>query len=438
MAVEAEHDLDTKVVMPHDAQISDLSKSEKRSQLRSRKRGAHLALGLTGVVLVVSYALPGSGLGLEVLRSSAEAAVVGGLADWFAVTALFRRPLGLPIPHTAIIPRKKDELGVGLGKFVEQKFLTAESMLGHLRESNRALQLAEMLSHPKAKELLVPMIIDALNRLMDTISDEATTEFMAVIGREAASGSNLAAVLPGVAAAIVESHSHMDAADGVLKSLDRLLRENPEGVKKLLNVSLGRYSPSFANDYLFGQIVSGLETGITKALTHGTEDRAQLDAWIRGLAASLSDEGAAMAVGERVRQVLSSSGTLNVFQSGSAELRAEIRRDIARGDSKIGTFASRLVVSIGKRLQADTQMQAALNGVFEDILLNLLLPMRSEISSLIAAKIREWPADKVVDLIELEIGKDIQYIRISGTVVGGCIGAVLGVALHFIALLVIH
>ncbi len=393
---------------------------------------AHGALGLAGLGFVVSNAMVGEGLWLEILRSSAEAAVVGGLADWFAVTALFRHPLGLPIPHTAIIPSKKDELGAGLGQFVEQRFLTAEVMLGHLRQRNRALQLADMLSHPKAKLLLAPMIVDALARLLNAISDEATSEFLRVIGKEAASGANVATALPGLAAAIVESDSHMDAADGILKSLARLIKDNPEGVKKLFNVSLGRFAPSFANDYLFGQIIAGLETGIAKVLTPGSEDRAKLDAWIRGLAASLGEEGAANAVGERLRRVVSSPGFQSMLQSGSAELKEKICRDVASEESRIGLFVSQLVTSIGNRLRSDERMQAMLNGLFEDILLNLLLPMKSEISHLIAAKIREWPADKVVELIELEIGKDIQYIRISGTVVGACIGAVLGLALHVV------
>ena len=396
---------------------------------------ANLALSVAGAGLVVSNLVPGEGLWLEVIRSSAEAAVVGGMADWFAVTALFRHPLGIPIPHTAIIKNKKDEIGAGLGKFLEQRFLTPEVMLGHLREGNRALQLAEMLAHPRAKELLAPMIADALVRLIDGMRDEVTAEFLGVIGREAAGGSNLAGVLPGLAASIVDTNAHMDAADAILWSLGRALRRSPEDLRKLLNLSLGRYAPSFADDYLFSQIVAGLDKGIMKALTPGTEYRARLDGWIRGLVVSLGEERAAAAVAEWGGRVLSGSGVLNLLQPGGAGPGDGTHRDSTGTEAKIAAFVSQLVASIGNHLKADAQMQAMLNGLFEDILLKLLLPMRGEISTLIATKIRDWPADKVVDLIELEIGKDIQFIRLSGTVVGGFIGAVLGVALHFMPLL---
>jgi uncharacterized membrane-anchored protein YjiN (DUF445 family) len=396
--------------------------AERRRRLRRAKAGAAALLAAAAVALVAARLYPEPSFVAALARAAAEAAIVGGLADWFAVTALFRRPLGLPIPHTGLIPRRKDEIGRALGAFVSEQFLAPEPLLARLRSRNRALQLARWLDSPQAAAFLGERLVALVPAALAGAGDARLRGFLAGVARESLHRIDLRPAIDGLIDSLVTQGRHMALADAVLEVLPPALAELREPLAARIGARTGRFFPGSFDRKIGTEMVQGFAAWIAAARTPGTEERRHLDAWLAGRIGALRatpDYGALIA---GVQTMLAEHPAVGNALGG---LWDTVKAELATADAapRLGALAEQLVRSSGRLLADSPAIQDQVNAAVENLVVGMLAPWRAGIGAYIAGIVAGWDADKVVAVIELQVGRDLQYIRINGTLVGALIGA---------------
>jgi uncharacterized membrane-anchored protein YjiN (DUF445 family) len=397
-----------------------MAEQEQLTRLRQSRAVATGMLAIAAIIFAATLAAPEPNAWVLLVRSVAEAAVVGGLADWFAVTALFRRPLRLPIPHTAIVPANKDRIGEGLARFLDQHFLTRELLIAELRALRVSERLAAWLAERRNAAALAGEIAKALPFVLRAVDD---SQIKAFLGRALGAQLRNAAVGP-LAAQLVRALTAAGYHEAVL---DRLLD----------------YARAFLarnEDRLLETVAERKRSWIPRAI-----NREIARAMLRGAAELIDDlrqpDGAARrsllaAIDEMTAELANASEQSN--GSGRAtmlkqpELQAWIAaswdkvRDLALADltapsSRLRRALALAIASIGETLSTDAAMRARLDAMFEAVLAEAL-PWRGELIRFVAEVVRKWEPKGFSDRIEMAVGSDLQYIRMNGTIVGGLVG----------------
>jgi uncharacterized membrane-anchored protein YjiN (DUF445 family) len=402
-------------------------------QRRALRRNRLLATGLLVAAALVFFATrlaPEPGFWVLLLRAGAEAAVVGGLADWFAVTALFRHPLGLPIPHTAILPRSKDRIGEGLGEFVERNFLAPEIIAARLRSFEPSRRLAAWLALPENARRAAEQISQALPYVIRSLGDPAVQAFAARSFGEQLREMDLAPPLGRVIAIFTASGQYDALFDRALDAAQAMLAANAERIYAIVEERSRWWVPNAVNRRMAMALIEGIEEVLSELRQPESDARRQFRRSIDELAASL------VASPERRQRFNQAKDRLlehpevqawlvNVWDG----LRGVFLDDLASPASRTRQAIDTALLSLAQTLAADTQMQTRLDATIEHAAL-AVVPWRGQIGALISEVVRGWDARTVTRRLELAIGSDLQYIRMNGTLVGACVGC----ALYLIAL----
>jgi len=397
--------------------------------LRSMKRFATGLLVAMAVVFVVTRAAEDGGV-LGYARAFAEAAMIGALADWFAVTALFRHPLGLPIPHTAIIPTRKDEIGRGLGEFVQHNFLSGPVLSEKLASVGVADRLGRWLRDPANAATVGARVGDLVRAATDALDHDEVGEAVAaaVTGRiRAVPAAPLAAEVLEVA---VAGGHHQAALDAVLAGSAALLEHNQDELRARLDSESPWWVPDAVDDRIFAKVYAGVSHFLVEVGENPDHHvRRQFDERVRALVDDLrrSPELAAKAEGLKA-QVLDHPSV----QAWAATLWGDARHALVEATadetSELRRHLEAAVVRLGETLVADADLRRKLDTWVEQTVVDLLHQYRAEVADLVAGTVARWDANDASRRIELQVGRDLQYIRINGTVVGG----LAGLALHAI------
>jgi uncharacterized membrane-anchored protein YjiN (DUF445 family) len=417
---------------PAGASIAGPSSDARRMLRRNRAVATGLLLAMV-LAFGVSLLLDGNLFAVRLLRAAAEAGIVGSMADWFAVTALFRHPLGLPIPHTAILARNKDRFGRTLGDFVEQNFLTPEVLPAKLRQGDFVRRFAAWLARPQTAGLIAGQVSAALPQLLRALDVRELRNFLARTLGEQIRGVDLAPVL-GRAAQVLTATGEADVllsriADFAITWLnqnrgtldDIVLRRSRWWIPKAINLQIARSIVEGATELLEGLRRPGSETR--------AKFRTALAATIGELVNSPQQRERINALKEELlADPVVRGWTAAVWQQLSDALLA----DLAAPESRIRAALEASIASIGRALEQDAAMQARLADLLDSAAIQLIA-RRSEIGGFIAEVIAAWDARTVSDRVELMIGSDLQYIRMNGTVVGAGVGCLLFLASWLIA-----
>ncbi len=382
--------------------------------------GLLIAMGVLYVLAVTNH-----GPAWAYARAFAEAALVGGLADWFAVTAIFRRPFGLPIPHTAVIPRSKGRIADALGQFVAVNFLAPDVVRERLKREDLAGALARQIAEPKTARRIADAVVEALPALADLLDDEAVGELMrrqlGEIGRDA----RLPAAIGAGLKLLTEHGRHQPVLDAALAEGWRALEEHEPAIRAQVRartswvwrlVSLD----ARASDALIAAIEDSLRAMAgdpshparerVTALLHQASDALQSSPSLRGhVEQAIADMLEHPAVGAYLQDIW--NGLKAAARESAASLESETRRAL-----------SDAVMQFGVSLSADAQAQDAINRRLRAFLAELAGRHGGDIGVLISETIKGWEAKTVVAKLEQNVGADLQYIRISGTLIGGLIG----------------
>ena len=410
--------------MPQSPFIGNLQ--ARRVALRRSRAGATALLGIAVLVFLVVRLFLEPSFGARLVSAAAEAAMVGGLADWFAVTALFRRPLGLPFPHTALIPTHKNEIGRSLGNFVRDQFLDPALLRERLRRENRAEQIARWLDTESAAAFFAERIVAIVPLALDSVGDERLLRFWREIAQNTLGRINLSPALDAIFEALLRGGQHMEIVDALASAMRRTLEGLKEPIVAKVGERTGRFFPAYFDRKIGEGIIAGVEKWLDAVRTDGSDERSRVARWIEDAIDEFrrSPDFARMAT-EAQAMLLSHPAVQHSLRTIWAEIRRELIADAGAAESRIAVLGAELVRSVGRLLQQSPAMQDYLNGAIERLLVDYIAPWRIAIGDYIADVVAGWNGREVAEILEAQVGRDLQFIRVNGTLVGAFIGCAL-------------
>ncbi|WP_315551659.1 DUF445 domain-containing protein [Microbacterium aurum] len=397
---------------------------ERRRSLQVMKGVALGALVVMAIVFVIAFVLQEQHPWLAYVRAAAEGGMVGALADWFAVTALFRHPLGIPIPHTAIIPRRKDEIGRSLGEFVETNFLEGRVVRAKLESTPIAATAGAWLRDPAHAETVGGEASTVAAGILRALSDDEVQDLISDLAREHLLDPEWAPTLGAWLSRVVEADAHRGAVDLGVDSIVTWLNANRDSFSGLVSRRLPSWVPSVAmrlvDDTVYHEAVK-FAAAVQADPDHPA--RRAIDRYLERLADNLQHDPTTIG---RLEDAKSS-----VFDSPRVrELAAEAWNTAkaglltALGDPASG-LRRRIVAAlgeIGERLATDAALQQRVDTRVADAAVFLVDRYRHDIASIITDTVEKWDPAETTEKIELMVGRDLQYIRLNGTIVGALAG----------------
>jgi uncharacterized membrane-anchored protein YjiN (DUF445 family) len=402
------------------------SDADRARGLTRMKLVASAFLVAAAAVYVVAVAAGRNGAGewAGFVRAAAEAGMIGGLADWFAVTALFRRPLGLPIPHTALIPTRKEALGRSLADFVGAHFLAPDVVRGRIADSDVPRRVGEWLAQPAHAERVAAEVAVAVRAGMDVLRDEDVRTALeeAVLGRLAA--APVSPSLGRALAGIVADGAHHGLVDLAVRELREWLAANRDIVVQAVTEQAPEWSPRFLDDRIAAKVYAeALRVTGDVAANPDHPFRRSLDDFLARLATDLRTDPVTIERTEELKRSLLDRPDVRVaFGDLLAAGRRLLLELVEDPHSTLRRQATEALVRLGDRLRTDATLVAKLEGWLADAASYVVTNYRDELTALISDTVDRWDAEDASRRIELHVGRDLQYIRINGTLVGALAG----------------
>ncbi len=398
---------------------------ERRRRGLRRMRSIALALLLlAAAIFVVTHGREG---GWAYLNAAAEAGMVGAVADWFAVTALFRHPLGIPVPHTAIIPERKDAIGRSLEDFVTDNFLTADNVRLRLANAQVPLRVAQWLTRPGNAERIVRESAPALARGLDSIDDREVADLLQRILLPRLAEEPVAPLGGHLLEGILRDRSHVGVVDTLVTEAHAWVRDNQETVASVIGARAPWWSPKWLDD----TVITRIHAEIVSWLEEVRDDpdhrmRQAVDRFLGQLAYDLQHDPDTMARAESLKEhMLEHPAMADSLMSLWTSVRRALTEALADEDGELRARLVRALQDLGERVQHDQQLRGILDERLSQAAGHVVTTYGREISAVISQTIERWDGDEAARRIELHVGRDLQFIRINGTVVGALAGLVI-------------
>jgi uncharacterized membrane-anchored protein YjiN (DUF445 family) len=406
------------------AQIRD--SDDRRSDLRRMRIIATLLLVAMTVVYVLTAANEARWPWLAYVRAFAEAGMVGACADWFAVVALFRHPLGIPIPHTAIIPSNKERIGPALGRFITNNFLDARVAHERFAHVDIVGRLAKWLNDPVLRSRILDTVHQALPRILQAIPDPATQEFLGRVVRYGIESIPAAPLASRVLAILWAGGAAEQALErGIVFAEVSLARQKDVIGQKVAEHSY-RWVPAWVDRIIADRVMNGLLSTLRELRDPQHPWRIELQKAVQELVTDLANDPDMFAMGESMKaDLLANPLFLEQGKVLWTEIETALRSEIPSRSKMITDALDTALRGLGAWLEHDPARRAKLNRRIRLALLRLLLPRRAEIGAYVTHVVNNWDTATLVDRIELQVGKDLQFIRINGALVGGLVGLII-------------
>jgi len=361
------------------------------------------------------------------VNAGAEASMVGAMADWFAVTALFKHPLGLPVPHTALIPRRKDELGRGLEEFVKENFLQEAVIRDRVATAEVSLRTGQWLAEPAHVRRVVDEVADVASIGLSKVRDDHVADLVteAIIPRFRE--EPVAPLAGSLLSEVVRDDLHHGLVDLALDELHDWLVEHPETFAEVLVQRAPWWTPDRLNSVVTRRVHTELVAWVAEIRADPRHRaRAAFDSMLSQLAHDLVHDPDTRARTERLKERLLDHP--QVVESSVALWNAFRRALLASLSDPEGAVRTRLAAELaafGERLRTDESLRARLDGIAADVAVFFVDRYGAELTAVITHTIERWDGKEAARRIELHVGRDLQFIRINGTIVGGLVGVVI-------------
>lgn len=400
-----------------------LTDEQKAAALRHMKRVAGLMILLMAAIFLTSRLLAAQFPWVEIPGAFAEAALVGGLADWFAVTALFRHPLGIPIPHTAIVPRNQARIGTTLGRFVATNFLKPEEVTAKLRQIDLPRIIADWLDQPENRARAAERMAKSVPAILNALDDEDVGRFMQTNLSARVKDIGVAPILGQIVQLLTNEGHHQRLLDELLERAHRLVHDNRELIEKRVDEQLPRWLPKAVDRAVYTKVLSALDNTLSEIRDPEGPWRQQFDEATQAFVQELRTSPEMRLKGEEMLHRLLANDTLKqYFHDIARSLKERILRDAHAEDSGLRRQIDAAMRVYGETLTRDPAIRHTLQSWIEQAINSTIVARREQIGDWIGSIVQKWDKDMIVTKLETQVGRDLQFIRINGTVVGGLIG----------------
>ncbi len=395
---------------------------DKALQLARMKRIPLLLLLLMALLFLLTLHQPAPWANW--VHAFAEAGMVGALADWFAVVALFRHPLGIPIPHTAIIQNRKNDLGESMSTFVADHFLEPDVVRTKLQNTDLAAFVVNWLKSEKGRRSLQNFSASVLRWALGALHEERVRRFLSRLSSKQLAKVSLAPLLGNTLAWLVRGDRHQQILTQILRYTIVLVHDNRDAIRARVQQESPWWVPGFVDDRIMKKMLERIEHQLFEmALDPDHHLRGQFSSWVTRLSHDLKHSTEHKRMGDDLKQQLFDNDELQDYLYGLwRELANSIEEDIDKPESVIKQNVGYWLDNVAAELNGDPDMQAWLNSWLVDAITMIVARNSSQIASLISDTVRSWDGADTSRRVELAIGRDLQFIRINGTIVGGLVG----------------
>jgi uncharacterized membrane-anchored protein YjiN (DUF445 family) len=407
------------------------NEAERQLRLARMKRLASGLLVVSSMVFIAARAFERTYPWLGFVRAAAEAAMIGGLADWFAVTALFRHPLGIPIPHTAIIPEKKDQVGRTLGGFIQKNFLAREVIASRLRSLRIAERLALWLREPENARTIARQAANAMARALPLLEDDDVQRMIDGTVASRIRSTEVAPLLGKLLSLITAGDRHQEILDEAIRLAARAVADNHDLIRDRIAAESPWWVPTRVDDKIHEKIVGSIERTLHEIRDDsGHPLRVRFDQALHEFTERLQFDPAVIAKAEQIKNDTLDADvvrrfSLSLWADAKDALLGYAERTTLPGEPGKPSALERGLTTIGEALIADPELLARADDAIVDAALAVVEKHQDEVGALIASTVSAWDPEVTSKRIELAIGRDLQFIRINGTVVGGLVGLAL-------------
>ena len=404
-----------------------------RRTLARHRAFATFLLVLMAALTIGSFYLP-HGYWTELLQASAKAGFVGGIADWFAVTALFRHPLGLPIPHTAIIPNEKARLGQALGRFFARHVVTEEEVSRLLGRLDVADLLRTLLTSDEVVRPVARTLSGYLPRILASVEDGRARRMLGRLLPRMVGGPAAGRVVARALRGLVEGGRHQEMLGFILVKLRQGMLEKEDQLRRMIEDRVRDQGGKLVGWALGASIATRLLATVNAEMDkmdpEGSELRDAFDHWARAEIARLEDDPERAAeFGRAIRRVIGHHTVQAWSWDVWARLRATLEADAARPGGHTASLIENSVRNMGEMLATDPVARARVQRAAERLVARLMPAAQAQVSAFVADVVASWDTPTLTERIELRVGRDLQYVRMNGTLVGFLVGGIAFAAL---------
>lgn len=407
----------------------------KRKQLRKYKMFATGLFVLMAIIFIGTTLLqktnPSHWVGY--VRAFSEAAMVGALADWFAVTALFRHPLGLPIPHTNLIENSKQRLGDNLGSFVVSNFLSPQNIRPYIQKLKVSNFVGEWLGKEKSQDILIRNLSDIVLDILNKLDDTSVSQFISKKVSEMTDDIQLNKVVGNGISYILEKNDHQRIVTNLSKQIKEYIIENDEMIKE--RVEKGSYSfiPSFVDNKIADKIANGLSDffrEIEEDPEH--EIRNLITRKIQEFSTDLKEDPKWNDEFKTIKNGLLKSDKLDEYSSDIwASIKKTLMSELQDEQSSLKNYLTKNLNEFSQNLKTDENLQNKIDHWVRVTAYKYILKNTHQFGNLISSTVGNWQGKELSEKLELEVGKDLQFIRVNGTLVGGLVGLIIYTIANF-------
>ncbi|MGC4129439.1 MAG: DUF445 domain-containing protein [Bergeyella sp.] len=408
---------------------------EKKKQLRKYKAFATGLFVLMAVIFIITTVMQKTNDShwIGYVRAFSEAAMVGALADWFAVTALFHYPLGLKIPHTNLIQNSKERIGDNLGNFVVENFLSPQNIRPYILKLKISVFVGEWLSKNKNQEVLINETSEIVLNILRKLDDESVVRFISRKAGEMTSELNISQIVGSGLEYVVEKNEHQKLITNLSKQIKEYVLQNHEMVRERVKKESFTLIPKFVDDAIADKITKGLSNYFEEVEQDENHSlRSEITQKLELFASELKTENRWKEDFQNLKNNFLQEEKLNSYASDIWDsIKKTITEELSKEDSPVKNYIRRNLNELSQNLQNDEQLQYKIDHWIRVTAYKYILKNTHQFGSLISSTVGNWEGKELSRKLELEVGKDLQFIRVNGTLVGSLVGLVIYTIANF-------